>query len=179
MENVVITEGSGATSWVSLFIAALALGITIYWNKRSERRSYLDAYWFRQVVAPKCIDPVLGFHDSWLRQLERLNDTPVDAAFATDMLSRFQREKSALLDATWVAQIFSLNFYRDACLLLDEAEDAFAANLGEVVLGRRQLSQAQAAMKKALADAAVGVLAEAAHIHDGLKPREGAKRKKG
>lgn len=176
MDRIVIAQGGTGpdmTSWVSLAVALAALLWTAYWNRRSEKRGYLDEYWFRQIVAPKCINPILGFHDGWLAKVESINGAQLSQLFVQNLLSDFQKEKSVVLNLTWVARIFSSGFYAKCCEFLDSVEDTFADELGRVLVSRQALSQAQASMKASLADASVGILQEAAKIHGGtLSPRK-------
>jgi hypothetical protein len=176
MDGIFVSQETGNQGWISLVSLAVALAAVIwtaYWNRRSERRGYLDEYWFRQIVAPKCINPILGFHDAWLARVDSLNRNKVNQASVQSLLSDFQKEKSVVLNSTWVARIFSTGFYARCCELLDAAEDTFAIELGAVLVSRQVLSQAQASMKVSLADASVGILQEAAKIHGGaLRPRD-------
>lgn len=176
MKNIVLAapaDGMDVTALVSLFIAVIALISTFYWNRRVERRSYLDEFWFRQVVAPNCIDPVIKFHGCWVDRIDGIRSGKVDANFIRRFVSDFQLAKSTVLDSSWVAKIFSKVFYEKSCRYLDKTEDVFAEQLAAVLINRQSLSQAQAEMKAILGDASVGILSEAAAIHGGrLKPQK-------
>lgn len=176
VSNTFVTEGSSALDVIAigtLVVAILALLWTAYWNRRSERRSYLDEFWFRQVVAPKCIDPVLSLNDVWAARVDNVTAANVTHAFVMRFLSDFQNDKAKVIGATWVSRIFKSGFYARCCDSLDQVEDVFAREFDNIVTGRQSLDQAKASMKFALGGAAIDILSDAAKMHGGtLQPRQ-------
>lgn len=165
-------SGSDMLAWGGLAIAALALLLTAYWNRRSEKRLFLDEFWFRQVVAPKCIAPVIEFHDGWLAKVDSLDASDTDAKSLQALMSELQRTRLTIEHSAWITRIFSGTYYVEACRTLDLVEDSFAQELLVGVLGKgNNLSVAKSAIKASLSDSAVHILAIAATIHGGnLKP---------
>lgn len=170
MSRIIIAEGASgveATVWVSLLLAFGTLVWTAYWNRRTERRAYLDEYWFRQVVAPKCISPILALHDDWLSKIDNMPKASWGQSLVQGMIADFQKDMSQLLNSVWIARIFSSDFYSDCCNYLYAVEDSFANEFGHVLVGTQQVSLAKEAMKQSLGDASVRMLSRAASIHGG------------
>ena len=169
METISIVTGNSdwdPLPWVSLLVGIGAVVFTIYWNFRAERRAYMDEYWFRQIVAPKCVDPILAFHESWSLKVRNL-DASLDIESVKKLLFDFQLDKALVLDGTWVSRIFSRTFYSDCCNALDEVEDVFAVELGRLVLDGNRLSAVHVRLRDSLGSASARVLFLAAQIHDG------------
>lgn len=172
MSKYILAEsapGADWTSWASLVVAAFALGFTIYWSRRTERRMYLDEYWFRQVVAPKCVNPVIEFHDVWLLRIGSLTGTKIDLDEFQNLMGDLQAHKSSLENSVWITRIFSKTFFLECSKNLERVEDSFADELGNVLLKKSSLEAAQSALKASVGDAAVSILANAAKIHGNVK----------
>ena len=173
-KSIVFQSGSSSdeAAWIALAVALLTLVLTSYWNWRAERRSFLDEFWFRQIIAPKCVDPIMDFHREWLIKIDAINTNSISVKFVKGILSDVQKDMTAVSDSAWIAGMFSSIYYGKCCESLDVVEDVFATELGKLVVSANNIEAAKSSMKKSIGDAAVKILSEAATMHGSkLKPR--------
>lgn len=132
MTGDIYIYGGGHVNWItvtSLAIAALTILSTLYWNIRSERRGYLDQFWFREIFAPSCVTPVIKLREDWVKKISNMSLKPQDAA-VRNALSAFAGDKARVLRSLWLSKIFFKNYYLDACAALDNTEDEIANAFG-------------------------------------------------
>ncbi len=169
MRGIVIS-GAGSSgdllAYASLLVSMLTLMFTAYWSRRSERRSHLDEYWFKQLVSPKCVEPVVQFHDRWMSNLA-LEIRADDRGWVENFLSKFHDERGALQEGAWVSRIFAGDYYDYCCSQMDSVEDAFVESIYRMSTGVQQIAATRSDMRSALGDATVQILAHAARIHGG------------
>ena len=168
MRGIVVSGGGSSDflAYASLAVALAAFVFTAYWSRRTERRLHLDEYWFRQLVAPKCIVPIMEFHDAWLAKMERI-DFPLPPDALRELVSEYQRARVGVLDGAWISKIFTGDFYANCSEALDAIEDSLVDNLHKVATGAKDATAARAELRILLGEMIVRVLARAAEIHGG------------
>ena len=173
MRTVVVTEGgTELIAWGSFALALCAFAFSVYWSRRTERRLSLDEYWFRQIVAPKCVSPIIEFHDYWLAELSKIESATLNIKLYRQTIGTLQTQKSALENSVWIVRMFSPDFQQSCYKELEGLEDAFASKLGAVVLNGADMDEACSALRQHVSESAVTLLSRAAHIHgNALKPR--------
>ncbi len=132
-------KGGDPTALVALLVAIATLGWTIYWERTSARRRLIDEYWYRQIVGPNCVTPIIDFLNSWIDRLPELGVAPsvtkVDEAYEA-----FCAEKNVLLSKLWLSKLFSDSFYEDAEQAFDDVEDVFAQELSNFYAHKKKRS---------------------------------------
>lgn len=126
MSGITISGGSGQNivGWFALAISIGALVWNFYSTKRSEHRSYRDNYWFREVLAPDCLDPVRVLREQWCKRILDLVGKDIDGPMLRLFVGDLQRDISILIRSMWVAQIFDGDFHLSSCSALEGIEDA-------------------------------------------------------
>lgn len=174
MRSIVVTDGgSNAIAWASFALALCAFAFSVYWSKRTEKRLSLDEYWFRQIVAPKCVTPIIEFHDYWLAELARIENDPFDLERSKEVIDALQRHKNKIENSVWVVRIFSPKFQKTCYEEFEVLEDSFAQQFGDVAFHGKDLSEACSSLRQSLGNIAVKLLARTADLHgSALKPQK-------
>ncbi len=156
----------GIMGWIAIAIALSSLIWTFHSNRRTERRSYRDNYWFREVLAPSCLNPVLALRETWRVKIHSLFGVSIDGALLRTFVSDLQSETAALIASMWVARIFDGTFYQSAATALGKIEDAVTNIMFEYL--KRGLPCDQSGVDKmvdALTEQCLMVLQFAATLH--------------
>lgn len=129
-------QGGGDTdpvALVSLVISLFALCASWYWSSRAEKRSYLDQFWFREVMAPGCFRSVMKFRDDTISRLNACVGQKVDGEMLKRLVNEAQVDVAAIIDSMWVAKIFRGKFYRNGSEAIQKVEDILAESLGKLL----------------------------------------------
>ncbi|HEL3007235.1 TPA: hypothetical protein UM358_001041 [Stenotrophomonas maltophilia] len=168
MRNIVIgnTGGVEPVSLVALVVSLLTLAFTVYWNFRSERQSYSDSYWFRTVVGPKCVEPIIAFRDCWSAKF-----AAVEGCISIDeyraIVGEFQVDKAKLEDSLWISRIFGPKIFKECSSLLEQLEDSLADKLARLIVADAGKGRVAADLANQLMNCSVGMLSSIAKTHSG------------
>jgi len=112
-------ESQSLPWWVSATaIVALAnLGYTIIWNnhKRNEEifSSIKDKYWFREIILPICIKPLVDFANDQAARLHTMEKEEVvgkDKERYTAYLTKFKHDKASVINRFMIlGVVFRIN----------------------------------------------------------------------
>jgi hypothetical protein len=143
--KIILSQNSplGAASLLatfSLIIALFSLGYTIYSGRRRERRAYLDEFWFRQIIAPSCVDPTLVLRKKWNPQLQGLVNKKLTKANCQNLTRQLQDEIDAAIDSAWVASLFEGDLYEGVERALESINDDIAKTISLASLNDKVLS---------------------------------------
>lgn len=125
---LVSEQDADLVAWLALVVAFITLAWTIYWERVSARRRQIDEYWYRQIVGPNCVEPIIAFLNKWIDELLVHGANP-PAATLDAMYTTFCTEKESLLSKLWLSKLFSNSFYDEAEETFDQVEDVFAEEL--------------------------------------------------
>jgi hypothetical protein len=125
--------GPDVTAVVALVVSAMAFAASWYWSRRAEKRSYLDQFWFREVMAPGCFTAVMTFRDTTIAHLNTYVGQKVDGSLLKSVVNQAQSGVASIIDAMWVARIFRGKFYADGSEAIQKIEDVLASSLGSLL----------------------------------------------
>ncbi len=133
--------------WVTVFVALGTFVLRLY-NYIVERRdksrdrkiSIEDEFWYRGVILPTCLEPLLQFVLVQSDKLHNLNnrflnsDENKNAEYKT-YLDQFQKEKRSLENRSIVLEVISEEAYASVTKELDDLEDAVTTHCAFNSLG--------------------------------------------
>jgi len=103
--------------WVSAFFSLCALGLGIYnrWydiseNKKNFARSINDDFWFRTIVIPVVLEPIVNFTNLFANKLIAL-DAAGNSSEYLDYLDEFQKELLIIQSRCILLDIYGQNLY--------------------------------------------------------------------
>jgi hypothetical protein len=161
-------EGADWVAWVAVLISIGALALTWYWNRRNESRSTRDSYWFREVLAPSCLDPVRKFRDQWTQTVLGIVGQQLTVEKAQQLISAAQLDLAKLRRDMWLAELFKGTFFHDTGEILDQIEDSIAAKLSLGVTGSGPFNDdAARTLIDDITIRCMTILRNAASLHDG------------
>lgn len=175
MSDVTIRGGgTDFAAWIAVGISVCALLLTWYWNRRNERRSSRDSYWFREVLAPSCLDPVRNFRKQWSQRILGIVGQQLTVVQAQLLIADAQRDLAALRREMWLARLFKGNFFQDTAVVIDQIEDAVANRFSRAATATGPFTDdAARVLIDEITAGCLTVLQGAASLHDGkLKIQE-------
>lgn len=168
MSGITISGGGhqNVVGWIAVAISLGSLGWTLYATRRSEHRSYRDNYWFREVLAPSCLDPVRLLRERWCKRILSLVGTSIDGPILRQFVADLQKDTTVLIRSMWVGRIFDGDFHLSSCTALGGIEDAMANILYDYLKRNAPFDQNGAdKMVGALTQQCLLVLEAAASLH--------------
>jgi len=174
MGSWVINEGSSSSDIIAigaLLVSIISVAATVMLNRRQEKRSYMDEFWFREIFAPSCVLPVIAFRAKWEAELTELGGTSIDEAKGSELVDQIGVDATGLLQRVWIAKLFDGDFYAFCASELEHIEDGFLNTLSAAHLrpasGRRSPA---AALTDQVTATCARILQRAATLHGtGLK----------
>ncbi|AIF48204.1 hypothetical protein [Dyella japonica] len=124
------SSASNVIAIFALLVSIASIIATIILNRRQERRGYMDQFWFREVFARSCVDPVIQFREKWEQKLAAIGATPVAQKAGRALVSDLSSDATRLLQSLWIAKLFEGDFYSFCEERLEQMEDEFAQALG-------------------------------------------------
>jgi len=133
--------------WITVFVAFFTFIWRIYAfivgrRDRSYERniSIEDEYWYRGVILPTCLEPLLLFVLDQSDKLQHLNNRfSVGSDSKGDeyksYLEQFQKEKRSLVNRSIVLEVISSDVYSSVAQLFDDLEDAVTEHCAISSLG--------------------------------------------
>lgn len=139
--------------WLGYITAAIALGVLLMHIAKfvSERRSDTkkrlddinDAFWFRSVVVPAVIEPLIAFITEQADELQKKN-TGTKADYEA-YLESFQKGKESISSRLILLNLVNKQMYNDAIAEFDEIEDDItlfcALKSGNIGLGESRMQK--------------------------------------
>lgn len=172
MKNLVINEASSADGILSLLAVVVSVGalvFTVYWNFRAEKQGYTDSYWFRVVVGPKCVEPIVAFRDKWNVRVAELQ-SEMSLERYRSIVGELQVDRAALEDSLWISKIFGPTIFSECTAVLDSLEDSFANKLVKLIVMQGTVGRVSTDLSNDILTSSVKMLASIAKIHaSGLK----------
>lgn len=127
---------SGERSGVDI-VACVALLISIgtlvwtIWNEYSSvQRRRADEYWYRQVLGPNCIEPLVKLLNDHIDDLQRVDTEKLTIEESRNFEAKFCFRKEELIAKLWLSHLFSASYYQLASDELDGIEDGMAGKFG-------------------------------------------------
>lgn len=139
MPIYIFNAGSHQIHWWAILAVLISLASALFsviWNFRSERRSYLDNYWFRQVTAPACVKPVLKMKKKWSKKIEGLAGKCVNLKDYRELVKEFDQDVNLAINKAWVCNLFKSNLFELISKKHERALDIFTLTLGENIDGK-------------------------------------------
>jgi hypothetical protein len=122
--------GADPTAWVALLLSVSVFAWTIWNEYASARRRQADEYWYRRILGPNCIEPLVEFLNDHINRLQLINVGSLTAEASRDFCADFAQRKEALLAKLWISRLFSADYYDFACRRLDDVEDIMSSTFG-------------------------------------------------
>lgn len=141
--TVVISEQAGnvtSMAIIAVVISIAAFIFSIYWNVRSEKRGYLDTYWFREVTAPACVRPALELRTKWSAKIKSLANTTISLEDYRVLVKELDQEINLAVTSAWVSRLFKGDLYKRLRVQHEAALDAFTTRLGDYIQNGLQLT---------------------------------------
>ena len=119
--------------WVSATaaVALINLVYTIFWNnhKRNEEifSSIKDKYWFREIILPICIKPLVDFANDQATLLHTMEKEAIagkDKERYTAYLTKFKHDKASVINRFMILGPISSDLYGAVASRLDNLEDS-------------------------------------------------------
>lgn len=166
--HVFSTGGGDGFSVAALAISAVGLALTVFLNYRTERKSVLDVYWFRELIGPKCVSVVLRARVDILdilREAEVELRVPKDVA---SLLKSFNNACGQVLAEAWMAKVVSVGLYDETENILGDLEDRLATELYKSLVEPGQRALAFSAARNAVDDQTLVLLKLLRKTQEGL-----------
>lgn len=132
MGSTFVISGAGNSDiWaiVAVGISLLSALFTVLWSLRSERRGYLDNYWFREVTAPSCVEPAVKIRKRWSKRIEALGNTTIALADYRLLVEELESDVSRAIAKAWISRLFKGGLYLRIRKLHESVLDAVAGRL--------------------------------------------------
>jgi hypothetical protein len=131
---------SPGLDWVTRSAAGLGvlLGLTNFWwtfhkSRRDRRLSVEDDFWFRKVVSPASVEPVLELLADLVNELPSLENSQEEiAAYALKVTKGFQASYAKLA----LLELLSTDLPGKVIELVRQSEDCLTEHVGEIAQGR-------------------------------------------
>lgn len=127
----VVIGGGGSDVWaiVAIAISVVSGGFSVYWSYHSEKRGYLDNFWFREVTAPNCIEPALKLRQVWSARIEQMANTRLPKHTYQKLLADLENDVGKAIDDAWVCGLFRGKLYINIRVNYERVIDAVATSL--------------------------------------------------
>jgi hypothetical protein len=132
-EGTVASGGDAVLASWSFVIALLSLLWTALWSWWTFKRGHIRDYWFKEVIAPRTVVPLLAFSEEWLVRIRALQGS-TDGAHAAQELGVFGEAKDKLLAQIWISKFLFEKLYSETCDQFDVVEDSLVTASGVVFL---------------------------------------------
>jgi hypothetical protein len=133
--TVIANPGGESNIWplVAILISILTGGFSIWWSFRTEKRGYLDNFWFREITAPHCIQPAIEMQRNWLPRIESLANTALSKAEYQKIMGDLEAAINLAISRAWVSKIFKSSLYDLICARYEALSDQVANGLQKYV----------------------------------------------
>jgi hypothetical protein len=127
----VVIGGGGSDVWaiVAIAISVVSGGFSVYWSYHSEKRGYLDNFWFREITAPNCIEPALKLRQVWSVRIEQLANVQLPKQQYQDLIADLENDVGKAIDDAWICGLFKGKLYVNIRANYERVIDAVATNL--------------------------------------------------
>lgn len=174
MDVLIFGEGSSSSDIIAigaLFVSILSLVATILLSRRQEKRGYMDEFWFREIFAPSCVNPIICFRDKWEMRFAAIGNALINHQIGQELVDEIGVDSAGLLQKIWVAKLFDGDFYTFCEDELDQLEDDFARTLGAAQLRTEKATGAPTiSLTDRVTVVCAKILQKAAELHGkGLK----------
>lgn len=165
MGNSIVIEAGGSDLWaiVAIVISVLTGGFSIFWSYHSEKRGYLDNFWFREITAPNCINPALALRSKWSAKLESMANSAISKADYQLIIGDLESDIASAIEGAWVSRIFQGDLFSKIRENYEKVLDVVAEGLQKHVDSPNPVTASSAVgLSSAISVLMIGVLAEAA-----------------
>lgn len=123
-------SSSDAIALGALVVSIFSIAVSFFLSRRQERRGYMDEFWFREVFAPSCVEPLIEFRAIWEKKLSAIGSGGVERSLGQSFVDSLGGDIADLLRKIWIARIFDGDFYSACEEEMEKLEDVFAEKLG-------------------------------------------------
>lgn len=132
--------GVDPVACLALIVSIGTLGWTVWCEFTGAGRRRADEYWYRSVLAPNCIEPLIDLMNEYVAALATLN-TDMTFEESQAFCDSFAQKKERLLARLWISKLFSSEYYDQACLELDHIDDFFVQTFGAFFMRGKSAEQ--------------------------------------
>lgn len=134
MTVVIESSSSGfvdLAGWITALAVFIGLLWNIYWSRISAKNAHRHEFWFKRVIAPRCIEPIINLYNDYIINLHSRFFQEDSSREMRKFIHEFQNAKNKVIGEVWISNIFDQNYYNLCCRCLDDVEDALAMKFSE------------------------------------------------
>ena len=168
MGTSIVIEGGGSNVWaiVAIIISVLTGGFSIFWSYHSEKRGYLDNFWFREITAPNCINPALALRSKWSARLEDAANKSISKLEYQQIIGDLEADVAQAIEDAWVSRIFQGDLFNKIREKYEKVLDVVAEGLQKHVDSPNPIAASKVvSLSSEVSVLMVGVLSEAARAN--------------